>query len=502
MITSNLSHDSICEDPFWLGEKGAENLKKLGLSYLDRTYDNFEWIDSKIKSKGKRKCGSTTVRFVQYPDGKKGLVPRILMSLLKNRKIYKKKMEAEKDPYKKAIYEGMQLSYKITANSLYGQIGAKTSKLYKPQIAASTTAGGRERLLHAKAFVLTNYAGSSVIAADTDSLMLKLNIYDKKELISDYEKINRAIAIGQEIEGRIKLELPGVHLFAYEKVLFPALFIAKKKYGAIKYENSPDACKQIAMGLVSRRRDNAPILKHCFNGVIDFILKEKNVDKAILFVQEEIKKMIDGKFDLSMFVISKALSSYYKDPESISHKVLADRMTERDPGTAPASNERVPFIFIKIKEESGVDYLNGDRIEHVDYVRKHNLQVDYVKYIESQLMKPVSQIFELIVEKLPGFPYGIGYYEEIYNVYYNKFSGDEIKTEKKVRQLKAKMVQKLLFQPLIDYAESKVNKITTLDQWFTSNKEEEIIEKKEKTEKPKHEIKVKKTKQMSLDSFF
>ena len=64
------------------------------------------------------------------------------------------------------------------------------------------------------------------------------------------------------------------------------------------------------------------------------------------------------------------------------------------------------------------------------------------------------------------------------------------------------MVQKLLFQPLIDYAESKVNKITTLDQWFTSNKEEEIIEKKEKTEKPKHEIKVKKTKQMSLDSFF
>ena len=116
-------------------------------------------------------------------------------------------------------------------------------------------------------------------------------------------------------------------------------------------------------------------------------------------------------------------------------------------------------------------------------------------------MKPISQIFELIVEKLPGFPYGIGYYEEIYNVYYNKFSGDEIKTEKKVRQLKAKMVQKLLFQPLIDYAESKVNKTTTLDQCFTSNKEE-IIEKKEKAEKPKHEIKVKKTKQMSLDSFF
>ena len=502
MITSNLSHDSICEDPYWLGDEGIENLKKLGLSYLDRSYDNYEWINPKIKSKGKRKCGSTTVRFVQYPDGKKGLIPRILMSLLKNRKIYKKKMEEENDPYKKAIYCGTQNSLKITANSLYGQVGARSSKIFKPQIAASTTAGGRGRILHARDFILKHYANSEIIAGDTDSLMVKLDISGgKQELLSEREKIARAISMGQEIEKRIKLELPGVHSFAYEKVLRPAIFIAKKKYGAIKYEDNPDICKQIAMGLVSRRLDNAPILKHCFNGVIDRILKEKNVEKSISFVQEEIHKIVDGKFDLSMFVISKTLSSYYKDEDSIAHKILANRMRERDPGTAPASNERVPYIFIKIIEEAGVEYLQGDRIEHVDYVRKHNLQIDYIKYITNQLMKPISQIFELIVEKLPGFPYGIGYYEEIYNVYYNKFSGDEIKTEKKVRQLKAKMVQKLLFQPLIDYAESKVNKTTTLDQWFTSNKEE-IIEKKEKAEKPKHEIKVKKTKQMSLDSFF
>jgi DNA polymerase elongation subunit (family B) len=39
MITSDLSHDRICEDKFWLGESGIEHLKELGLSYLDSTYD-------------------------------------------------------------------------------------------------------------------------------------------------------------------------------------------------------------------------------------------------------------------------------------------------------------------------------------------------------------------------------------------------------------------------------------------------------------------------------
>jgi DNA polymerase elongation subunit (family B) len=504
MITSDLSHDRICEDPYWLGETGAKHLADLGLSYLDRSYDNFEWINPKIKSKGKRKCGTSTIRFVQYPDGRKGLIPRVLQSLLKSRKTSKKLMEAETDPFKKSLYDGLQLAYKVTANSIYGAIGSRTSKIFKPQIAASTTAGGRARIIHARDFILREYPGSWAAYGDTDSVFMGFLLYEKNEKISDREKIARAISIGQEVERRIKAELPGVHALAYEKTLFPFILISKKRYLALKYEDSPDSCKQISMGLVLKRRDNAPILKHCYLGVIDNIVKNKNVPNAIKFVQDEIKKMIDEKFDMNMFVISKTLSSFYKDEEAIAHKVLANRMYDRDPGTAPASNERVPYIFIKIKEETGVDYLNGDRIEHVDYVRKHNLQIDYEKYIESQLVKPISQIFELIVEKLPMFPYGKGYYEEMYNIWYNKYNGDIEKTEKKIKQLKSIMVKKLIFQPLIDYANSKVNKVATIDNWFKAEElsETEVKEEVKKGEKPKHEIKVKKTKQMSLDSFF
>ena len=52
-----------------------------------------------------------------------------------------------------------------------------------------------------------------------------------------------------------------------------------------------------------------------------------------------------------MLIITKTLSSYYKYPESIAHKVLADRMAERDPGNKPKANDRIPYAFIKVNDE-------------------------------------------------------------------------------------------------------------------------------------------------------
>ena len=43
-----------------------------------------------------------------------------------------------------------RLSYKVVANSLYGQCGGKTSSFYDKDIAAATTATGRKLLLYGK----------------------------------------------------------------------------------------------------------------------------------------------------------------------------------------------------------------------------------------------------------------------------------------------------------------------------------------------------------------
>ena len=79
-------------------------------------------------------------------DKERGLFPQILQKLLDKRSKTKKKMKAETDKFKKSIWNGLQLSYKITANSIYGQLGSPTSAFSMPCVAASVTAVGRSLL--------------------------------------------------------------------------------------------------------------------------------------------------------------------------------------------------------------------------------------------------------------------------------------------------------------------------------------------------------------------
>ena len=57
----------------------------------------------------------------------------------------------------KNILDKRQLSYKITANSLYGQCGAKTSTFFEKDVAACTTATGRLLLIYAKKVIEDRY---------------------------------------------------------------------------------------------------------------------------------------------------------------------------------------------------------------------------------------------------------------------------------------------------------------------------------------------------------
>ena len=56
-------------------------------------------------------------------------------------------MKKEIDLFMKNVLDKRQLSIKLTANSLYGQCGAKTSTFYEKDVAASTTATD-ENYLH------------------------------------------------------------------------------------------------------------------------------------------------------------------------------------------------------------------------------------------------------------------------------------------------------------------------------------------------------------------
>ncbi len=416
MISENLCHTTICLDEKYKGEKGAELLKDLGYDYTDIEWDLYEDEESEKERKkveraqGKKKSvdddkkrvvGKEVVRYVQPKEGKKGVLPAILEVLLGCRKAVRKRQANEDyNSPKWKVFEGQQLAYKVTANSLYGVTGASTSPLCLKSIAAATTATGRKNIMFAKNYVEKNYPGTTVVYGDTDSIFIKFNLNGLKGL----DAIYKAIDLCTEAAGNISKQLKRPHNLEFEKVICPMILCAKKKYVGFYYTDKSPNYTIKYMGIVLKRRDNAPIVKHVFGEAIEILLKENDVPKAIKFIQEACNKILAGGYGMDKFIMSKTLKDSYANPEGIAHKVLADRMGERDPGSKPQVNDRIPFVYvehdvaIKCLKEKKKNILQGDKIEHPDYIVKNKLPVDYLHYITNQIMNPVCQVFDLVIE--------------------------------------------------------------------------------------------------------
>ena len=516
MISENLSHDSIIlednnDTRKYLGESGIKELEKIGYDAVDVTHDVYKWINPKIKSKGKEKVGKKTCRFAQPKNGSKSIIPTILRKLLKARKDTRKKIKymtveytiedgnkkiynglidkkdgkiiigdlsidedkiiCIKDTYndfEKSVYDGLQLAFKITANSLYGQIGARTSPIYLKDIAASTTATGRNLLYTAKDKTKEYFPDAEIVYGDTDSIFINFNPKDEHgNKLVNREALKKSIEMGCEVEEYIQQFLKPPHKLEYEKTFWPFILFSKKRYIGNKYEfkTGEKDFKQTSMGVVSKRRDNADIVKHIYTGVINILMEKRNLELSIKFLQTELEKLLAGKFGLDMLIITKSLRGYYKNPDQIAHKVLANRMGVRDPGNKPSSNDRIPYVYINVK--GNVDK-QGDRIEHPDYIRENNLKPDYLFYITNQIMKPVVQIYSLDVEKLNGYKYNEGYYEE--KLKYLLESKTEEKALKKIEEMRNKDASDIVFGNILRKAQNKKSNSREITDFFRIKK--------------------------------
>jgi hypothetical protein len=151
------------------------------------------------------------------------------------------------------------------------------------------------------------------------------------------------------------------------------------------------------MGLVTKRRDNADIVKVVVGGIIDQILNKRSSIGAVNFTKSRLMKIITGQYNIDKFIISKTLKDKeaYADWTRMVHVVLADRMAQRDPGNKPQSNDRIPFVYVEVNKKVK---LQGERVEHPDFIKDNNLKIDYLFYITNQIMKPATQFLELIAK--------------------------------------------------------------------------------------------------------
>ena len=337
-------------------------------------------------------------RFAKQGD-KLAIIPEILRGLLTERKKAKQMMKKEKDPFKQNLWNAKQLALKVTANSMYGQIGAATSPIYMKAIAASTTAVGRKRLDHAKTTVESHYPNARIVYGDTDSIFIDFGLADTEKTIGKEKLIKKCIELGKEASDVVNNQLPWPQCLEYEKTFYPFIILSKKRYVGNKYEEDETHFKQTSMGIVLKRRDNAKIVKYVYNGLIDIILNKRDIGEILKFTKTTLQNILNGQFPMKYFEVTKTLGANYKDRSSIAHAVLADRMAQRDPGNTPQINDRIPYVAIVTKECKGKRILQGDRIEHPEYIVQKNLKIDYLFYIEKQIKNPCIQLLDLVTDQ-------------------------------------------------------------------------------------------------------
>jgi len=719
IISENISHDS----KVWTKSYNLNHNLLHQTGIVDKNgkfkYDNlsnYKYVDIKYDTFAFKRLGGTTsklskvltgykiCRYAQFPEHGRAILPSILQELLSARKATKKQMGKESDPFMKNILDKRQLSIKVTANSLYGQCGAKTSTFYEMDIAASTTATGRKLLIYAKDMIesvynnvnidtkhgnmkinaeyiygdsvanytpiyvkingkfeiiqidelgkkygndnwkqcvepgkqtkeyieltdkniytwtenswtqlktiirhklasekkmmrilthtgcvdvtddhsligsngveispkeceigtellhhpckdnIRNDASNSTFVQDEFDLSIpsnhilmakyihhKYNATDTKYKLVSQEsqdsndsfllsskcsetighKINKmmtlddyddyvydlttdnhhfAAGIGnmivhntdsvfftfnlkdpntnKDVRGQKALEvtidlakeagqlatqfLKAPHDLEYEKTFMPFCLISKKRYVGMLYEEDPHKCKRKSMGIVLKRRDNAPIVKDVYGGIIDILMKEKNINKSIDFLDNMLNQIVNEEIGMDKLIISKSLRSFYKCPQQIAHKVLADRIGIREPGNKPRAGDRIPYVYIYSKNKKE---LQGNKIELPDYINEKKLKIDYGFYITNQIMKPVIQIYSLVLFDMQQFQKKAKMFKQkIHTLMEN--SDDEEKTIKKIQTLKDKEVEALLFKKYITINNNKAQNNRMITDFF------------------------------------
>ena len=237
------------------------------------------------------------------------------------------------------------------------------------------------------------------------------------------------------------------------------------------------------MGIVLKRRDNAPIVKDVYGGVIDILMKEQNLQSAVNYVDVCVRSLINGSVPLEKLTITKSLRSFYKNPKGVAHKVLADRIGEREPGNKPSAGDRISFAYFVNpkhkgkKDKNGKNYLQGDKIETPTFIKDNNLQLDYAHYITNQLMKPLAQLFGLVLNDLwmlqmPPKPHRI---EQLNRAIENAKNDEDLvmdqkKLDKKIAKIRDRDVEELIFSKYLIEIENKKNKNQKITNFFKVKK--------------------------------
>jgi DNA polymerase delta subunit 1 len=325
------------------------------------------------------------------------LLPSILTDLKAFRKKAKKLMAAAEGTPMEAVYNGQQLAYKISMNSIYGFTGAGKGMLPLIAIASTVTMRGRQMIEETKNYVESHFPGANVRYGDTDSVMVEFDVQGRtgQEAI-DYSWEQGLLAAEQctkLFKAPNDLEL--------EKVYCPYFLYSKKRYAAKMWEGKtrPDGSTVVVFkkvdikGLQVVRRDSCPFVRETLKKLLDMMLESSDPRPVIAFARQASADLSSGKVTVDKLLMSKQLGSDYKVP--MPHVAVRDKIRSRAPGSEPQQGDRVAFVVAK---GPGKLY---EKAEDPEWAKEKGVPIDYQYYFLNQMKKPICDLLEPLVGACP-----------------------------------------------------------------------------------------------------
>lgn len=246
---------------------------------------------------------------------------------------------------------------------------------------------------------------------------------------------------------------------AYEEVLFPVVFVSKKKYFGIQHEEIVNfkPKKPFLRGLEIIKRGASNVLKDICGQIVDEILDINTTCDMLSLVHKATKRYFTTQWDISNFVKTAV---YRPNRQNISVHKFINRYTNDNYPQIPEPNVRFKYIigkkYLWTYDTKGRQTILsiGDRIELIDRAIAENIPVDLEYYFNNEITGQMARF--------------IAFHDEFDTIDRNKI--DDTLTDKKrytkIEESMFKNAKKYIIELGKEYSDPFVNKRDLFKQTY------------------------------------
>lgn len=361
-------------------------------------------------------------RHFKFFKESKGVLPTIIQKLLDARKKVRQQM---KDPANKGILEILnqrQLSYKISANSMYGATGVKSGTLPCMPIAMCVTYTGRKSIQTASNILKS--LGGTIVYGDTDSNYVTFNDIKGSHEQKCSEIWDKSLKVAQEISDKF----PNPMKIEFEEVIYyKFMILTKKRYMYYSCDKKGLISSRIGQkGVLLARRDTSKFVKNIYEQTVVEIFDKQTKTFVLNSIAQQILQLMTLQLNDSDLVITKAVNDY--NDCNVVYNEEKDQFTMGNykvpkPKPGMSDNEKLNFMKSRLPAQvqleirmvdRGDEKPEGARIEYI-MTKKHNcskqcdkieqyqyfvnnkemLSLDRLYYVK-KLIDPLEQMFDSV----------------------------------------------------------------------------------------------------------